>query len=351
MQTTLVGDLENAVRRRPATLAGNESIAAAVSISALRSDSSLPLVIEPGSTNIDLIDWISSNREELEKHLLDAGGILFRGFAIDSIEQFQGLTEAASGHLLDYTYRSTPRHVVSGKIYTSTEYPPHQTIPLHNENSYTRNWPMKIWFFSRVVAATGGETPIADSRRVYQRIPHGVRERFERSGLMYVRNYGSGFDLPWQEVFQTTDWSEVETYCVASGIEFEWLPDDRLRTRQRCQAVVTHPLTGEMVWFNQAHLFHVSRLPEEVRAAIWTIFSEEDLPRNVYYGDGRAIDADDLDAICEAYEQEKIVFPWQTGDVLLLDNMLAAHARNPFTGPRQVVVGMAEPFDEMRSRN
>src|SRR5438309_7402551 len=97
MQATLIGDLENAVRRRPARFAADEPIAAAVSISPLCADSSLPLLIEPGSTNIDLIDWISSDREELEKHLLDAGGILFRGFAIDSIEQFQALTEAASG--------------------------------------------------------------------------------------------------------------------------------------------------------------------------------------------------------------------------------------------------------------
>jgi hypothetical protein len=108
----------------------------------------------------------------------------------------------------------------------------------------------------------------------------------------------------------------------------EWLADDRLRTRQTCRAVASHPSTAEMVWFNQAHLFHVSRLQPEVREAMLSIFSEEDLPRNVYYGDGSAIDPADLDCVCEAYEQEKIAFPWSTGDVLLLDNMLAAHGRN-----------------------
>jgi hypothetical protein len=30
--------------------------------------------------------------------------------------------------------------------------------------------------------------------------------------------------------------------------------------------------------------------------------------------------------------------------VLLLDNMLMAHARSPFTGERRVVVGMAEAY-------
>ncbi len=351
MQTALIGSLEDAVRRRAATLETREAIVDAVTIRPLPASGTLPLLIEPASTNVDLLSWVDSNRDELQERLCVAGGVLFRGFRIDSTERFEQLIEAVSGQLLDYTYRSTPRTIVTGKIYTSTEYPPHQTIPLHNENSYTQNWPMKIWFFSRVVAETGGETPIADSRRVYKRIPREVRERFERKGVMYVRNYGSGFDLPWQEVFQTKDRREVEEYCAAAGIEFEWLADDRLRTRQRCQAVAKHPRTGEMVWFNQAHLFHISRLPAEVREAMLTIFAEADLPRNVYFGDGSEIDSADLDRICEAYEAERVVFSWQEDDVLLLDNMLSAHARNPFSGKRQVVVGMAEPFSETRSRN
>ena len=321
-----------------------------VSIQPVRNDVSLPLLIKPNSSRTSLVEWVRSNCALLEKLLLECGGLLFRGFAISETEEFEKLIAALSGNLLEYTYRSTPRTVVSGKIYTSTEYPPHQTIPLHNENSYTQNWPMKIWFFSRICATSGGETPIADSRRVYDRIPADVRERFERHGVMYVRNYGSGFDLAWQEVFQTDDRSEVEKYCATEGIQFEWLPEDRLRTRQICQAVAMHPVTGEKVWFNQAHLFHVSRLPAEVKEAMLTIFAEEELPRNVYFGDGSELPSEDLDSVCAAYEQEKVAFSWQPGDVLLLDNMLAAHARNPFTGKREVVVGMAEPYREKCAR-
>lgn len=349
MQAALVGNLENDMSVAPVSVA-RVSVTSSVEVSLLLPDRTLPILIESTSPGVDLVDWITTHREIRENLLRTHGGILFRGFAIDSTEHFEKVIESVSVRLLDYTYRSTPRTVVSGKIYTSTEYPPHQSIPLHNENSYTQNWPMKIWFFSRVRARVGGETPIADSRRVYQSIPREVRERFANRGVMYVRNYGSGFDLPWQEVFQTNDRAEVESYCAASGIQIEWLADDRLRTRQVCQAVASHPVTGEMVWFNQAHLFHVSRLPAEVREAVATIFAEEDLPRNVYYGDGSAIAPEDLDCICAAYEQEKVVFPWQAGDVLLLDNMLAAHARNPFTGKREVVVGMAEPYSEIRAR-
>jgi len=348
MQAALIGDLESAVQRGTVSFPDPRLSTSPVRISRMASGIALPLLIEPSSSNVDLGSWLTAHRDELESWLREAGGILFRGFGIASTETFETLIASVSGRLLDYSYRSTPRTVISGKIYTSTEYPPHQTIPLHNENAYAHDWPMKIWFFSRECAATGGETPIADSRAVYRRVPAAIRERFEHKRLMYVRNYGTGFDLPWQEVFQTTDKSQVERFCRATGIQLEWLGNDRLRTRQVCQAVAQHPMTGDMIWFNQAHLFHVSRLPAEVREAMLTIFPEEDLPRNVYFGDGSEIDSDDLDCVCEAYEAERVVFPWLTGDVLLLDNMLTAHARNPFTGKRQVVVGMAEPYSEKR---
>lgn len=348
MQMALTGEFETAIRRRRAgPIPARESASASKLFSSERAHS-LPLLVQATASDVSLADWIASNRDKLNAGLRKHGGILFRGFPIESASDFEEAIITVSGRLLDYTYRSTPRTLVSGKIYTSTEYPSHQTIPLHNENSYTRDWPMKIWFFSRICATTGGETPIADSRRVYQRIPREVRDRFERTGVMYVRNYGSGFDLPWQEVFQTSDRAAVEEFCLNAGMQFEWLPDDRLRTRQVCQAVALHPVTGEQVWFNQAHLFHVSRLPEEVRDAMLTIFAEDELPRNVYFGDGAPIDSVDLDLICDAYEQEKVAFQWEPGDVLLLDNMLTAHARNPFTGERQVVVGMAEAHSAIR---
>ena len=343
MQTALIGDLETAIRRRRVDFIAARETESASRLQTHQRRPALPLLVHAEGSTTSLFDWIASNREQLSANLLKHGGILFRGFGIESADEFEEVIGTLSVRLLDYTYRSTPRTLVSGKIYTSTEYPPHQTIPLHNENSYTRDWPMKIWFFSRICATSGGETPIADSRRVYERIPREVRERFEREGVMYVRNYGSGFDLPWQEVFQTSERAEIEDFCRRSGMQFEWLPNDRLRTRQVCQGAASHPVTGEMVWFNQAHLFHVSRLPEEVREAMLTIFTEEDLPRNVYFGDGARIDSADLDLISQAYEQERVVFQWEEGDVLLLDNMLTAHARNPFTGERQVVVGMAEP--------
>lgn len=205
---------------------------------------------------------------------------------------------------------------------------------------------MKISFFCEQAPEQGGETPIADCRRVFQRLDPIIREQFIRKKVMYVRNYGSGVDLSWQTAFQTNERAAVELYCRRAPIEFEWKGDDGLKTWQVRDAVAHHPKTGEMVWFNQAHLFHLSNLENDIRESLVAAFEEDNLPRNAYYGDGSPIETFVLDEIREVFREAVIVFPWRQGDILLLDNMLTAHGRAPYIGKRRILVAMAEPTAE-----
>jgi alpha-ketoglutarate-dependent taurine dioxygenase len=300
----------------------------------------LPLLIHAPHA-MPLLGIGDEERQRARAALAQVGGVLWRGFGVPSPLDFKKFAAGFGLPLASYEFGSTPRSKVLGGVYSSTEYPAHQHIPLHNEQSYTRQWPSLIWFHCMKPSLSGGETPIADSREIYRRMPQALREEFASKELLYVRNYSAALDLPWQRVFNTAERAEVERYCAANGIKWEWTADGELRTRQRCQAVLRHPDSGEWVWFNQAHLFHASAVEPALRASLLAAVGEDKLPRNVYFGDGSPIADDKLDAIRAVYAACTVAFPWQAGDVLMLDNLLVAHGRTPFTGDRKVIVAMA----------
>src|SRR5690349_15332710 len=194
--------------------------------------SGLPLILQPAVPEFDGLSWVEAERDRLESLLQRHGALLFRGFGLREPEDLQGFVRAICGDLLEYRERSSPRHEVGDRIYTSTDYPAEERIFPHNEHSYSKRFPLKLFFLCVTAPEQGGETPIGDTRRVFQRIAPEVRERFQEKGWMYVRNFHPGFGLAWQTVFQTQDRSQVEEYCRLAGIEPEWRPGDRLRTRQ-----------------------------------------------------------------------------------------------------------------------
>jgi hypothetical protein len=312
-----------------------------MSVDALQDLGGVRLLLQVDSSSRSATDWAKDHGQDVDRLLQENGAVLVRGLKVHTSKQFGEFLELVFGSpLLDYSYRSTPRTELRGGVYTATEYPAEAVIPQHNEKAYSRSWPNRIGFLCMVPSAQGGETPISDSRLLSKLLPRDVQEKFDRKGIRYVRNYSS-LDLPWQEVFQTQLKSEVEQYCRKNGLDFEWLGGDTLRTTQVNPAFARHPVTGERIWFNQAHLFHVSSLPDEVRDTLIESLGQEHLPRNAYYGDGSPIEPEVLNAIRGIYEDTKIKFKWERNDILLLDNMVFTHGREAYVGERKVLTGMA----------
>ncbi|MEH2405962.1 amino acid adenylation domain-containing protein [Nostoc sp.] len=307
----------------------------------LESGQTFPLVIQPNTDEIDFVAWTKTNQNFIETELLKHGAILFRGFNIDSVSEFESVAQAICPDLFG-EYGDLPRAGESGKVYGSTPYPPDTAILFHNESSHLYQFPLKIWFFCVQSAEQGGETPIVDCRKAYQLLNSNLRERFAEKQLMYTRHYTHGLDVNWQDFFRTNDKYQVENYCRQAKIDFEWYNNNSLVTRQIHPAVAVHPNTADRVFFNQIQLHHIAYLDAEVRESLLSLFGHQKLPRNVYYGDGTPIEDSAISEINEVYQQSKTSFPWQKGDILMLDNMLVAHGRYPYVGQRKIVVAMGE---------
>jgi alpha-ketoglutarate-dependent taurine dioxygenase len=299
------------------------------------------LEIEAREPGLDPAQWVADRREALRAGLDRCGAVLLRGFHVPGPQEFGQTARAFSPQLLGYLERAATRTEVADQVFTSTELGPDQWIPFHHEMSYSHNWPSVLYFFGDLPSPQGGATPVASERRVFPLIPAEVRERFTRHGVRYVRNYGPDLNESWQEAFQTADRAEVEAYCRQSGTSFEWTGDDGLRTTAVRQAVARHPRTGETVWFNHAHLFHLSNVEPEIAEVLVDEYGEEGLPRNAYYGDGAPIEDEVAELIRSLYREAAVSFTWRRGDVLLVDNFLATHAREPFRGDRRILVAMS----------
>ena len=307
--------------------------------------SALPLVgmaQERPSNSRQLWSWLMTTKGQVHQLLSVHGAILFRGFGIASAAEFQDLASIFCHEFGSYVGGNSPRTKVADHVFTSTEYPKEERISMHNEASYLKRMPGKILFCCLNPAAKGGQTPLADCRRVLNRIEPQVRRRFDRSGIRYVNNLhgGTGLGKSWMETYRTTDRKEVERRLEADGQAFEWRPNGTLRIALHAPATLRHPVTNEDVWINQAEQWHSSSLESDLLEDLLSILEEDELPHHAFLGDGSSIDLSDLENIRMAMTAEERIFEWQAGDVLLCDNLLIMHGRQAYSGDRLVLAAM-----------
>lgn len=319
-----------------------------VKLGYLRTDETLPRLVQPALDGVELSAWVRSHREWLEETLPQDGALLFRGFGLKGLDDFEEFVAATGVELMQYMESATPRTELKDKIYTSTEFPADQTIALHNELSTLNTFPLKVWFFCVQPSERGGATPIANVHKVFQRIRPEIREKFIEKGWMLIRNFGSGFGPTWQNSFHLSDRGEAEAYFRRAGIDYEWLGGEQLRTFQVRSAVERHPQLGVQLWFNHVAFWHISSIEPELRELFRKEFEEHELPYNTYYGDGSRIEDDVVEELRQAYRQETVAFPWQIGDVLMIDNMLVAHGRESYSGDRKILAAMGEAYTRPR---
>jgi Taurine catabolism dioxygenase TauD, TfdA family len=302
----------------------------------LSDSDALPVVWTPTVGAVDLVEWVRLNEKRLREDILQFGGVLFRGFEIGNLDEFHRIAQMLGEAPLTYAANIFPLSEADKKTYrTGATYPPQLRLTWHNESSFDEcRWARKFMFYSHTPAAQGGQTPICDGRRMLDAIDPVVRQEFMRRGICYVRNYHAELGNSWRIQFGASTRADVLNYCREWDIDVQWFAGDRLRTSCRRPAVIRHPQTRQLIWFNVLQMWHTYGIDPELLTAWRKVFAPEDYPMNCYFGDGAPIEDAYIAELYRAHAQLEVLFDWKTNDVLVVDNLLVTHGRNPFVGAR-----------------
>ncbi|MFV5996501.1 TauD/TfdA family dioxygenase [Streptomyces sp. NPDC056231] len=301
-----------------------------------------PPLVRTGATG-DALNWAAEHRDALRAVVAEHGSVLVRGLGLHDADGTGAVFSRLATGLMTEKEVFAPRRTYSDGVYSSSKWPPNQPMCMHHELSYTLEFPGLMMFACVSAPIEGGATAVADSPTVLDALPADLTERFEREGWLLTRSYNDEIGASVAEAFGTADRGAVESYCRANAIMFEWQPDGGLRTRQRRSAVVRHPVTGRRCWFNQIAFLNEWTMAPEVREYLVDVYGADGLPFNTRFGNGDPIDEDVVHLLNSVYEANTAREPWQAGDLMLVDNVRTAHSREPFEGPREVLVAMADP--------
>jgi hypothetical protein len=298
--------------------------------------------------------WFAARRDAIERVLADRGAIMFRDFAVRSTEDFAAAVECYPSPVGGYSGGATPREAIAGRVFEATRSPASSRIMPHQEMSYLPRWPYKLAFYCNQAPETGGETTIASVRRFERAVDPRLVESIRDRGLLTTRNFRNpdepvtpgleGFHRSWQEAFYTQDPAKAESDIAEMGLESRWEDDGSLTASFRAAGFIDHHVSGVRHWFNQlVTQTHTARSVGD-RWQIYIDHYGNDRPRpyQVHFGDGGAIPLEDVDPLMPILMADTAAIPYQKGDILMVDNILTFHGRNPYTGHRDVQVALLE---------
>lgn len=298
----------------------------------------------------DAVDWVADHRETLDALILKHGGIVLRGFPLVTSEDFGAVAACFPAYTGNYQGGAAARRSVSKGVYEATQRTGDQTIPIHQEMFYLHDYPPRIAFFSRKVAEKGGETIIADMRGVTREMPDSIRAKLEAMGIENVRNFAAKTGSMeqnrlmdkrgWDFAFYTDSEKEVEEVCARQRLRPHWHDDGSLTVFNLEDAFVTHPQTEEKVYRGGVHIAHFFRGSYDNTGQAQALREEQEFPSGAYLGDGSELPEEEDRAFQQLVDRFTYAWQWHDGDVMILDNLLTGHGRNPFSGDRATEVAL-----------
>jgi hypothetical protein len=288
-------------------------------------------------------DWLASHAGDVAAAVLEHGSLLVSGLSVGSAGDLADARSALGLAPAGWHEQFAPRRELAPQVWSAPEWAAEREQCLHHDEAYGVDFPRLLLMSCPTPATTGGAMLLGDTRAALAALPVGLADRFRAEGWTLHRSFRPHFGLPWSTAFGTDDPAAVEKTCAERLIGCSWADGGVLLTGQRRAAVVRHPVTGEECWFNDVAFFSRWSVDTEERELMLGAFGARGLPFDTRFGDGGEIDEASWRAVLDAYDSVLRRVPWRRGDLLLIDNVLTAHGREPFTGPWEVAVAPAEP--------
>ncbi|MEU0131317.1 amino acid adenylation domain-containing protein [Streptomyces sp. NPDC006289] len=297
-------------------------------------------VLDARTTDPDPAARATAHRAAALDTLAASGAVMLRGVGARTHADVARVAAALGIEPLTEREGFAPRTAPAPGVYSGSHWPAEDPMCMHHELSHAATVPGTL-LFACLTAPTGGRTTVADSQRVLAALPPGLTAPFAEHGWLLRRAYHD-VGLSWPEAFGSTDRTSVDAYCARSAVAHTWLPDGSLVTRQRRAAVVAHPRTKVPCWFNQIAFLNGLTLEPAIREYLTDVYGPDGLPFDTAAGDGTPVTADTVERINAVYDRFTVGEPWQEGDVLLVDNIRTAHAREPYEGDREIAVVLGD---------
>ncbi len=293
----------------------------------------------------DPASWIGRYGGDLRALLHEHGAVLVTGLGVRSAQALAEVRDAFGAKPADLREQFAARSEFGAGVYSSPEWAPDREMCLHHEQSYAVTFPGLLLMACVSTPDTGGATLLGDTRQVIEHLPAELVSRFREQGWLLVRNFRPYFGLSWSDAYGHDTPTAVEHYCAVNVIGCQWQRDGTLHTAQRRAAIVRHPVTGQECWFNQIAFFSQWSIDVTERDILLKTFGPSGIPFNTAYGNGETFSADEFTSLLDGYDAVLRRVQWEAGDLLLVDNLLTAHGREPYTGDREILVALADPVE------
>ncbi|KAF1843576.1 Clavaminate synthase-like protein [Cucurbitaria berberidis CBS 394.84] len=328
-----------------------------------------PLALRPSTDDntapdldaaISSIKSLQAHDSLLSKKLSTHGTLLFRGLPINSADDFSKFAHAFGYSPHEVIGIIIDRPLLAPNVAPANEAPKEVLIYNHNESFMVPHAPEYIFLHCRRAPKEGGETPISSSLELFQRakdeIPEFIDELAEKGMLSKVTykvdiQFAGGSTLKQafgKEIEEEDDEAtkrakiekQIKRYGRGEHTTWEWTDDGQtLVLAHRIPVIRTQPGTGLPTLFTAlaAHYKTNQRL-----AAL-------DPPQKIgtlqLFGDGTPIPEHYCKKLAEITDEIRVLHKWQQGDVLVYDNIIAQHGRQPWKGKQEDREVMVSTWD------